>query len=187
MSFKECKQCGELKPLELFRKYYGGRRGTYKVCLACEKINTREKYLARKADQMSEDEQVELTKIHALYDAQRAAGLQPPRTKLSASRVDNLDEMIKAYKSKAVLESVDAGADIPPVPSEIQKWLSAELTEEPDYYLDEVFEELTERYRPVLRIDQVTLQPIKDDTYKIALDALWDKFREYEDNYNWED
>ena len=26
MNAKTCKQCGELKPIEQFRKYYGGRK-----------------------------------------------------------------------------------------------------------------------------------------------------------------
>ena len=38
---KTCKQCGVIKPLEQFRNYYGGRKGTYTVCKSCEKINSR--------------------------------------------------------------------------------------------------------------------------------------------------
>jgi len=36
---KICKQSGETKPLDQFRRYYGGRKGTYKTCKFCEKIN----------------------------------------------------------------------------------------------------------------------------------------------------
>ena len=45
MNVKICKQCGQIKPIEQYRKYYGGRKGTYKVCKSCEKINARAKYL----------------------------------------------------------------------------------------------------------------------------------------------
>ena len=38
MNAKTCKQCGELKPIEQFRKYYGGRKGTYTTCKTCENI-----------------------------------------------------------------------------------------------------------------------------------------------------
>ena len=75
MQTQVCKQCGELKPIELFRKYYGNRRGYYKTCKVCEKINSREKYLRNKAD-LTDSESIELEKIHTLYEAQRAAGLQ---------------------------------------------------------------------------------------------------------------
>ena len=130
METKICKQCGELKPVEQFRKYYGGRKGTYKTCKLCEKINARYKYLRGKAtsSRLSSTEQVELDKIEALYSAQRKAGLQPPRkdAERNIPLVDSLDDMINKYKDIAAIESVDASAYKPAAPAELQQWLTVE-------------------------------------------------------------
>lgn len=182
MNTKICKQCGELKPIDQFRKYYGGRKGTYKTCKLCEKINARCKYLRAKGDlNRSAAEHEELLKIYRLYEAQRAVGLQPPREQAGRNTpiVDSLDDMISVYTSqleKTHTKSVDA-------PAELQIWLRCELTEEPDYYLDEVYEELKEKYRPLLCIDQAVMQPVYDDTHKETLDAILSRFYEYEDTY----
>lgn len=192
MNAKTCKQCGELKPIEQFRKYYGGRKGHYNTCKMCEKINARYKYLCRKDaeshDGLSNVEQIELNKISALYEVQRQAGLQPPRKDAERNKplVDSLDDMIAKYKDISVIESVDAGAYTQPVPAELQKWLTEELTEEPDYYLDEVYERLKSTYRPQLSIDTKTMQPIYDDAYKTVLEQILERFYDYEEKY-WED
>ena len=102
MDTKVCKQCGELKPLGQYRQYYGGRRGTYKTCLACERINSREKYLSGKGDKRTADEQIELDKIHALYEAQTKLGLRPPNKQgRRAALVDDLDGMLEKYRTRA--------------------------------------------------------------------------------------
>ena len=103
MNAKRCKQCGEIKPIEQFRKYYGGRKGHYTTCKTCEKINSRAKYLTNKGDKCSEAERTELAKIHELWDAQRAAGLQPPRenTGRKVPLSKSLDDMIGKYKQQA--------------------------------------------------------------------------------------
>ena len=184
MNAKVCKQCGQLKPIEQYRKYYGGRKGTYKTCKLCEKINARCKYLRAKGDLCrSESENAELLKIYQLYEAQRCAGLQPPREGVGRNTplVDSLDDMISIYTSQDVPEFEIN------VPAEIRQWLTAELTEEPDYYLDEVYEKLKAKYRPQLRIDTKTMQPVYDDTYKDALSAVLDRFYKYEDTYYSED
>lgn len=186
MNAKTCKQCGELKPIEQFRKYYGGRKGSYNTCKVCEKINARAKYLRSKGDSMSFEEGEELSKIEKLYEVQRAAGLQPPRRDAERNKplVDSLDDMIAKYNTKVSLVAADAESR--PVPADIQVWLTCELTEEPDYYLDEVYEELKAKYRPQVSIDTATMQPIYDDTYKDALDKVLERFYEYEEKY-WED
>ena len=109
----------------------------------CEKVNARYKYLKSKGDSISFVEGGELDKIEKLYEVQRAAGLQPPREGHGRNKplVDSLDDMIGKYKDIATIESVDAGVDKPVVPAELQNWLTYPLTEEPDYYLDEVYEE----------------------------------------------
>lgn len=187
MNAKTCKQCGELKPIEQYRKYYGGRKGHYNTCKVCEKINARAKYLRNKGESMDYTEEAELQKIEKLYEVQRAAGLQPPSSgERSKPLVDSLDDMIAKYTDMNVIASVDTGVEQKPAPADLQLWLKCDLHEEPDYYLDEVYEELKAKYRPQLRIDTATMQPIYDDTYKDTLDKILERFYEYEETY-WED
>lgn len=184
METKQCRQCGEIKPIEQFRKYYGGRKGTYTTCRSCEKINSRAKYLRAKGEGRNYAEEAELFKIEQLYDAQRACGLRPPRRddNRGAKLIDNLDEMIGKYKSVANAH-IDIPDTVSPMPMELRQWLDAELTEDPDYYLDEVYEDLKTKYMPVLRIDSATLLPVYDETYRAALDKILDRFNDYEDKY----
>lgn len=187
MDVKTCKQCGELKPLNQFRQYYGGRRGTYKMCKACERINSREKYLSSK-EVRSTEEEAELAKIHALYDCQIKVGLQPPvkqgrRKPLS----EDLNDMIQKYaamsvKVKEATVSMDE-LELTDTPAELLRWLTEKLDKEPDYYLDEVYESLTATYRPCTGIDRNTMMPEYDNTYKEVLDRILDRFNEYEDSY----
>lgn len=185
MQTKTCRQCGELKPIEQFRSYYGGRKGTYTICKSCEKINSRAKYLEKKSA-ITEPERSELNKIYTLYDAQQACGLQPPRrgTGRHTELADNLDEMIGRYSAKAMELSVDAGIlEVDNIPIELRTWLTTALTKEPDYYLDEVYEALKAKYRPMLRVNTDTMMPEYDDTYKAVLEAILGRFNDYEDGY----
>lgn len=170
---KQCKQCGEIKPIEQFRNYYGGRQGTYTMCKACERINSRAKYLERKGDKMNDVEHEELDKIYKLYEAQRACGLNPPKSVMGkqVALVDTLDSLIEQYTNRQ------------PEESELEQWLHKPLTEDPDYYLDMVYEELKVRYRPVIRVDPETLMPIYDETHKDVLDKILERFNNYEDQY----
>jgi hypothetical protein len=186
MNAKTCKQCGELKPIEQFRKYYGGRKGTYTTCKTCEKINSRAKYLTNKGDKCSEAELTELAKIHELWEVQRAAGLQPPRE--NAGRTvplsESLDDMIGKYKQQAeAVQEVVQAVSAPEIPAELSKWLTEPLTEEPEYYQDEIYEQLKTKYRPKTKIDQDTMLPVYDDTYKPILDKILERFDNYEDTY----
>ena len=173
METKQCKQCGDIKPIEQFRKYYGGRQGTYTMCKACERINSRAKYLERKGDALNDVEREELDKIYKLYEAQRSCGLNPPKSVMGKqlALVDTLDDLISKYSNKPV--------EAP----ELSQWLTCELNEEPEYYLDTVYEDLNKRYRPVLRIDLETLLPVYDDTNKETLDKILERFTNYEDEY----
>lgn len=187
MNAKNCKQCGELKPIEQFRKYYGGRKGHYNTCKLCEKINARYKYLNNKETQCDAEIR-ELDKIERLYEAQRAAGLQPPRKEAERNKplVDSLDDMIAKYKPATTVRAIvndDESAQELFVPADLQLWLKCDLTEEPDYYLDEVYEELKTTFRPTLCIDQETLQPVYDNTYKAVLDQILERFYKYEEDY----
>lgn len=185
MDVKTCKQCGELKPISQFRKYYGGRKGTYTMCKACERINSREKYLTAKGKMMTIDEEAELSKIHKLWEYQRSLGLRPPtkqarRTSLS----DDLDDMLYKYKDMAE-QITDTNEDLKvrDVPSELLKWLVEPLTLEPDEYIDDVYEQLVETYRPCIGIDRATMMPMYDNKYKAVLDKILERFTDYEDSY----
>ena len=187
MEVKTCKQCGEIKPITQFRKYYGGRKGTYTMCKDCERVNSREKYLSAKGDKRDNDEDIELSKIHRLYEYQRSVGLQPPtkqerRTALNA----DLDSMLDKYRqmSEAVQNNpVAVTLDLTGVPSELAQWLTKELVLEPDEYIDDVYERLVEKYRPCTGIDRETMMPIYDNTYKAVLDKILERFTQYEDSY----
>lgn len=176
MELKRCKQCGEVKPLETFRKYYGGRKGTYTMCKACESINSRAKYLLKKGDALTELDRIELDKINKLYEAQRACGLEPPN--FGAGRavrvVDSLDDLISSFEKKASTSNT---------PEELTKWLTCELTEKPEYYHDVVYEVLLNKYRKVLRIAQDTMLPVYDETYTNTLNKILERFDEYEELY----
>lgn len=178
MNAKTCRQCGELKPLSQFRQYYGGRTGYYTTCKQCEKINSRLKYLESK-EHLTEPERIERDKIYKLYEVQQAAGLRPPRrggrrTELTT----DLDSLINKYSVQE-----PAAASNGPVPSELYRWLTCELTDEPDKYINDVYEALVETYRPATSIDQRTMMPVHDDRYKAVLDQILQRFYDYEDSY----
>lgn len=178
MNVKKCRQCGELKPLSQYRQYYGGRKGCYTICKQCEKVNSRLKYLEAK-EELTELERIERDKILQLYEVQRAAGLRPPqRGKRQTDDALDLDAMISKYApiTKSELSMVAA-------PAELRKWLTCELTEEPDVYIDDVYEELIKTYRPVLSIDKETMAPVYDESNKDVLDAILKRFYDYEDTY----
>lgn len=188
MEVKTCKQCGEIKPIAQFRKYYGGRKGTYKMCKSCERVNSREKYLRAKGESMASYEEDELRKIHELYKYQRRMGLQPPtRQERHATITEELDDMLDKYKGMAAQvaevtkqETLDAMAG---APQELIKWLLEPLTQEPDYYMDEVYEKLVDTYRPCTGIDKATMMPVYDNKYKVILDKILERFTDYEDTY----
>lgn len=186
MDTKICKQCGEIKPVSQFRKYYGGRKGTYKTCKMCEKINSRAKYLMNKGEACSDADIIELKKIQTLWEAQRAAGLQPPRENAGRALplVESLDDMISKYTQQAEeLQEIIQTAKTSEVPAELSRWLTEPLTDEPEYYQDVVYEELKAKYRPKAKIDKNTMLPVYDDTYKTILDEILDRFYAYEDAY----
>lgn len=188
MDVKTCKQCGELKPINQFRRYYGGRKGTYKMCKQCERINSREKYLTAKGESMNWEEEAELDRIHKLYEYQRSLGLQPPNKQTRhASLADELDSMLDKYKDMAAQVGAATGliGALSPheVPYDLMKWLTEPMTQEPDYYLDEVYDKLCDTYRPCIGIDKASMMPVYDNKYKAILDRILERFNDYEDSY----
>lgn len=173
MEAKQCRQCGEIRPISEFRRYYGGLNGTYTKCLHCEKINSRVKYLERKGDKATEADKAELEKLYKVYELQLACGYKPPRRRNAQS--ESLDCIISTLSAKATARAE--------VPAELTTWLTVDLTDVPEYYLDTVYSDLKRKYMPVLRVDTETLLPIYDDTYAKVLEQILDRFNEYEDKY----
>ena len=176
MGTKQCRQCGEVLPVDNFRKYYGGT-GRYTICRSCERINSRAKYLTKKGDKASEADKAELGKIVQLSEYQRMCGLKPPRrSKELQSKIEELDEALNKYKGIS-----SEG------PAELLRWLSEELTEDPEYYIDTVYEQLLSKYRPVLRVDKEKLVTVYDTTHERLLNRILERFNNYEDTYYQED
>ncbi len=180
---KTCKQCGVIKPLEQFRNYYGGRKGTYTICKTCEKINSRVKYLEGKSE-LNDKEKAELQSIYQLWETQRTLGYQPPRTTMKGQKpvVDTVLEMMDTYKERSQLLGSVAEEALT-APPELLRWLTEELTDDPDYYLNDIYDELKEAYKPVLRIDERAMMPVYDETYSGILDKILERFYKYEDDY----
>lgn len=76
MDTKVCSTCGQEKSVDAFRKYYGGRKGSYSYCKECERIEQRRKYLVRRLEKLTDSETTELQHIKELYDRREAAGLK---------------------------------------------------------------------------------------------------------------
>ena len=180
---KPCKQCGVIKPFEQFRNYYGGRKGTYTICKTCEKINSRVKYLERKTE-LKSNEKAELQSIYMLWETQRTLGYQPPRTTVKGQKpvVDTVLEMIDTYKERSQLLGSIAEEALT-APPKLLKWLTEDLTEDPDYYLNDIYENLKETHKPILRIDEKTMMPVYDETYSGILNKILDRFYKYEEVY----
>ena len=77
METKVCASCGQEKSTVDFRRYYGGRKGTYTNCKECEKIESRRRYLESK-ESLNQAQRNELDKIIQLYDLREKAGLHVP-------------------------------------------------------------------------------------------------------------
>ena len=167
---KQCKQCGSILPLSSFRKYYGGRDGTYTKCKTCEKINSREKYLRKKGSACKNYELDELEKIHSLYALQESRGFSPPRVTKQERTVDTVSAILSSYGGSTI-------------PEDLQKWLTCELTLAPEYYIDTVYDSLLRQYAPLKKIDETTYARVHDQTYKAVLDKILDRFYDYEDSY----
>lgn len=178
--FVKCKQCGELKPDSSYRRYYNRTNGINKTCLQCEAVNTRVKYLKHK-ELLSDAEKAELTTALELYALLQSQGLRPPGAGRPGVPVSKVIEETKARLEviSSLAKSVDEDAATPP---NLLYWLTCDLSEFSPWYLqDEIATNLQETYRPVIRIEQGTLQPIYDDTYREVLNKILKRFDDFED------
>jgi hypothetical protein len=91
--------------------------------------------------------------------------------------------MLEKYADRVTaVKAVDTTGDMSTT-DELTDWLVAELTEDPDHYLDGVYEYLKNKFRPVIRIDEATQLPVYDETYKTVLEKVLERFNAYEDTY----
>lgn len=193
-----CKQCGTIKSDDNYRPYHHNKAKRYNVCLGCEKINSRCKYLVRKEvnNTITDKEATELSTIRELYDVLDAKGLRAPKIGQGrdASMLDDVTALLELHKkdivqAKATTESlgINLKDDQPlplSIPEELTRWLTGPLDGyTPETLQDEVYDELCEKYRPKKYIDPVSLLPVYDDTYKPVLDKILDRFDEYETDY----
>ncbi len=121
---RTCKQCGETKPIESYRPYYlvsasadaNKHISRYRLCLDCEKVNSRYKYLNKilndvtmfiNSDRRAEL-QSELSAIEELYDAQRSVGLAPPtpKPKPKPSNIDTTAPESPANNIESFVDSI---------------------------------------------------------------------------------
>ncbi len=193
MDKKTCRQCGRLKDVSDFRLYYNRDGSRYTYCRECEAVNSREKYLRNKKNKSTEEVE-ELEQIHNLYRTQLDRGLNPPRIK------GVLEGRHKPAKT-IISELMDMYGAVPEdrpqqpvverqIPAELLAWMELqELKEKPEYYINEVYEKLLAKYKPVLYVDNNTSLPVHDETYKDILEDILNRFYEYEDNYEerWDD
>lgn len=190
---KLCIQCGELKNVSEFRQYYGGRKGTYRMCKACESINYRVKYLLGLKIELKPEQKKELEDIYSLWELQRSMGLMPPDWNIAVPKQDDLRIQLLEIKTKAASlpqTVIDAlGKSSPHIMNprtRLYYWATVYIEQDadPDLYLETVYNNLTTMYRPQIGIDPATRLPVYDETYKPVLEYILDRFYKYEDEYN---
>lgn len=159
-----CKQCGTEKLKQDFRLYYNQSGKRYTICLDCERINSRRKYLLKKSGR-TVSEQAELDDIHKLYDLQRAAGLKPPSSRTGHS---TLSDQMQQFST---------------TPADLQEWLDKDLTGTVPEENDAQYNLLKKKYMPVIGLNMETIMPIYDTRFKTQLDDLAEKLENYEDTY----
>lgn len=189
MKAKICQQCGELRPENTYRQYYGmGRKGKYKTCKICEKVNNRHKYLTRKASSevltdgmatahigLSVAESQELQKIEQLYELQRERGLKPPGSREEVP-ID-LDALIAQQQAELDRVPDEVPTHTPPV---LLDWLERDLTQFSEETLEETLDNLIAAYRPQIGFNE-DLTPTYDNTYRDVLNTIQRRFEDYID------
>ena len=95
MQTKICARCGIEKPIEEFRKYYGGRKGRYTYCKECERIEQRRKNLIKKPT-LTPEQQIELDKIERLYKLRASQGLSIPGNSDKPTTLSLVEQHLKS-------------------------------------------------------------------------------------------
>lgn len=182
---KACKQCGRMLEMDNFRKYvprgtgkYTTTVGRHTICMECERFNQTINNTYKRDTRSPEQEQL-LEQAKALYKTLADRGLEPKgryaADVLGISQTKVVDTTA-SYINMLMQEPVVAAA-----PSDLDQWLTCDLTEEPDYY-EQVLNDLMGKYRPCKGVD-ASGQLVYDDTHKETLNEIIDRFSAYEDEY----
>lgn len=212
-ALKRCKQCGMLKDADDFRQYtYSKTKGTtgrYRICRACENINTTYRrmrakldaagmknadYVAMYAEQPLIDAWNQVVRIEELYEMLESQGFSVPAYGSSPNQQTtmdtNIDQLMKFYNAAADGQRViptDTAVPQDVVPEDLQVWLDQEPREwaeaglSPEYLQETVYESLRAKYRPQTGFDKMRGLPIYDDTYKVILNNILRRFDDYEE------
>jgi hypothetical protein len=204
---KVCKQCGKLKPIVAFRQYprrgQGIRNvvepGYYTICKDCQSFNTSINYLYKaklNGKVLSQQDEQLLVDAARLYKAMYQRGLQPlgkyARDVLGlgdwnigssgrqiVSPPDYLAEMAQDLLGSTDLSVVD---DTAPVNEQLidrfKAMLEMEFTEDPDYYEDDMLDEI-EKDTPKDPTNPNRLA----EPYRTWQLKVLDKIAEYRDRY----
>lgn len=166
---RECKQCGGLKKLTEYNKYYNRPTGRRRVCKSCMSTNNRYKYLNGK-EELTKKEQKDYDSIIELYKLYEELGY----TVSGNYRNESVEDKLKEARTR--IEALKN-------PMELQEWLDKDLEGyDPGYLVDDVMNDLSVRFRPS-ELDPVRLVPVYDDTHKEMLDKIRDRFYAYDDEY----
>lgn len=178
-NMRRCKQCGEHKNMTTeYREYYNRKGGRYRTCKSCERINNRYKYLLNK-EARTEHEDTEMEKIEKLYELLRQRGLRPPEVGSKNAVLDDVEALLE--KQEREIEEVvnlDAPAD---TPNELQMWLRADLQTYDEDQIEEIEEQLIQKFRPQVGVDPESYAPIFDETHRVALNKVLKRLDEYVD------
>lgn len=99
--------------------------------------------------------------------------------------VPTQDEVYQA--ASAAVSGKAAPPSIEQARAEIVQWLTAELTDEPEYYLDVVYERLRDKWMPVISGTKGFFDEVRaNSALKEDFSKLLRRFEDYEDAY-WED
>lgn len=183
---RACYQCGEVKPLDQFRKY-SGKRGHRRVCLVCEKLNNRYTYLLKiPYEKLSEEQEAELNRYLVVYRSLEEAGIKVPsvgtRKPIDDSVLTKLAD--RALQIKMSLDSLQPDLPVEEIPHQLKEWLVKPLAAHPDRYLEIVYPDLRTKYMPILSYNPDGT-PVRDQKYFKILDAILARFNEYEDTYDY--
>lgn len=211
MALKRCKQCGILKEADDFRQYtYSREKGTegrYRICRACESINTS----YRRARALLDSGNVKklgdidgpgnlmdawntVSRIERLYETLEAQGFSVPVYGDSPARQltsdQTIDQLMAFYGVSAsghpgIPTDESVAQDV--VPEDLQTWLDQDPQMwidaglSPEYLQETVYESLRAKYRLQIGFDRDRGLPIYDDTYKLVLNNILRRFDDYEE------
>ena len=149
--------------MEQYRPYYNKKNSEgnyihttsrYLQCLDCEKINNAYKVAKRKNNTVRIDE------IEEIYNGYTKAGGIVPGMSIMNNR-NNIDNLLKQTRER--LHKASLSTDYTSFST--YEWLNNDLSNyDPDEMMDFVMGTLKDSLCPIVRIDQITFLPVRDNT-----------------------